>query len=68
MIAFGLATECHAWGTDIHLITGDRIIFDIGRKVTSEPATRWGTLDMYRTRMTAEAYQFNDGFPLVFKE
>lgn len=57
--------EIHSFDTDIYLITGDSVIFD-GAK--SLPATRWGVLDTYRTRMLCELYKFTDGFSLVFKE
>ena len=65
MLSFGLEIEIHSWGTDVHLMTGDKVIFEGG---SSAPATRCGTLDMYRTRMLAELYKFQDGFQLVFKE
>ena len=65
ILPFGWGTESHSMDTDVYLITGDRIVFN---KSSSKPATRWGVLDMYRTYMLAELYNFEDEFQIVFKE
>jgi hypothetical protein len=65
MITFGLAQETHLLDTDVYLMAGDSVIFN---GAESLPATRWGVLDMYRTKMLCELYKFTNDFQIVFKE
>ena len=65
ILPLGLNADSYTCGTNVYLITGDKVVFN---KASSEPATRWGVLDMYRTHMLATLCEFKNGFPIVYKE
>jgi hypothetical protein len=65
ILPFGWGTESHSMDENVYMCPGDKIVFN---KSSSKPATRGGELDMYRTYMLSELYNFEDGFQIVFKE
>jgi hypothetical protein len=65
ILPFGFGKETHYMNSKVYMCPGDKIVFN---KSSSKPATRGGELDMYRTHMLAELYNFEDGFHIVFKE